>query len=90
MPPQALQFIKGARLGREHVDKIVAVIRQNPFSVGKSFDADRIFAALIELLAYLFHNGLNLLRVIAAADHEKIGERGDFAQIQNSNIGGFL
>jgi hypothetical protein len=45
---------------------------------------------LIELLADLFHDGLDLLGIASAADHEKIGEGGDFAQVQHANVQGFL
>jgi len=72
------------------VDQIIAVIRQNPFGVFEAFHADGIFAALIELLADLFHDRLDLLGIASAADHEKIREGGDFAQVQNANVEGFL
>ena len=68
----------------------VAVVRQNPLGVGEAFHADRIFAALIELLSDFFHNGLDLLRIAAAADHEKIRKGGDVAQVQHTNVQGFL
>jgi len=44
----------------------------------------------LQLRSDLFRDGLNLSRVAAGADHEKIGERGDFAQIQNTDIGSLL
>jgi hypothetical protein len=72
------------------VDQIIPVIRQNPFGVGEAFHADGILAAPFQLLADLFHDGLNLLGIAPAADDEKIGEGGDFAQIQDANIEGFL
>jgi hypothetical protein len=72
------------------MDQKIAVIGQNPFGVGKSFHADRIFAAPFQLLADLFHDGLDLLGIAPAADHEKVGEAGNFTQIQNANIEGFF
>jgi hypothetical protein len=72
------------------VNHIVAVISQYPFGVFEAFHADRVLAALIELLADLFHDGLDLLGIASAADHEKIREGGNFTQIQNSNVEGFL
>jgi len=72
------------------MDHVVAVIRQNPLGVGEAFHADRIFAASIQLLANFFHDGLDLLGITSAADHEEIRERGDFAQIQHANVEGFL
>ena len=88
--PQALQVIVLARLGGEDVDQIIAVIGQNPFGVFESFHADRIFAALVELRADLFADGLNLLGVGPAADHEEVGERGDFAQVKHTDVDRFF
>jgi hypothetical protein len=72
------------------MNQVIAVIRQDPFGVCEAFHANRIFAALIELKADLFHDGLHLLGIASAADHEKIREGGDFAQVQNANVEGFL
>jgi hypothetical protein len=72
------------------MNQIIAIIGQYPFGVGEAFHADWIFAATFQLLAHLFHNGLNLLGITAAADHEKIREGSHFAQIQNANVEGFL
>jgi hypothetical protein len=90
VPPQPLEFIKRPRFGRENVDQIIPVIRQYPFGVGEAFYADGIFATSFQLLADFFHDGLDLLGIASAADDEKIGERGDFAQVQNANIEGLL
>jgi hypothetical protein len=38
----------------------------------------------------LFADGLDLLRIRAAADYEKIGEGRDFAQVEHSNVDRFL
>jgi hypothetical protein len=90
MPPQALELIERAGFRREYVDQVVAIIRQDPFSVREAFHADRIFATLIELLANFFHNGLDLLGIASAADDEKIREGSYFTQVQNPNVDGFL
>jgi len=63
------------------VNQIIAVVGQDPFRVGESFHADRIFAALVELQANLFHDGLDLLGIASTADHKEIGEAGYFAQV---------
>jgi len=86
VPPQALEFIEGARFWREDVNQVIAIIGQDPFGVGEAFHADGIFAASFKLLADHFHDGLDLLWIASAADDEKIGEGGDFAQIQNANV----
>ena len=74
MPPQPLQFVKRACFGRKDVYQIVAVIGENPFGVRETFHADRILAAPFELLADLLHDGLDLLGIAPATDHEKIRE----------------
>ena len=51
VPPEALQFVISARLRRKHVDQVIAVIGQNPLGIPETFDADRIFAALLQLRA---------------------------------------
>ena len=68
------------------MNQIVAVIGQNPFRIGESFHANRIFAALIQLLANLFYDGLNLLGIISAADDKEICKSGDVAQIKNAYV----
>ena len=90
MPPQPLQFVERPRLGRKDVDQIIPVISQDPLRVGEAFHADGIFAALVQLLADLFHNGLDLFGIASSADHEEIRERSNLAQVQNSDVQGFL
>ena len=90
MPPQPLEFIERPRFGREDVNQVVPIIGQNPFCICEAFHADRILAAPFELLANLFHDGLDLFGIVSAANHEEIGESGNLAQIQNSNVDGFL
>ena len=90
VPPQPLEFIKRARFWREDVNQIIAIIGQDPFGVCEAFHADRILAALIELQSNLFHDGLELLGIASATDHEKIREGSHLAQVQNANVEGFL
>ena len=90
MPPQALKFIERASFRREHVNQIVPVIGQDPLCVCEAFHADWIFASLIQLLADLFDDRLDLLGIASAANHEKIREGGHFTQVQNANVEGFL
>lgn len=90
VPPEALQFVISARLLRKYVDQAIPVVRQHPFGIGEAFDTDRIFAAQLHLLRDLFRDGLNLFRIRAGADHEKVGERGYFAQVQYANVDRFF
>ena len=72
------------------MNQVVAVIRQDPIGVLEAFHADRIFTALSEFLSHFFHDGLDLLGITSAADHEKISEGSHLAQVQNANVEGFL
>ena len=72
------------------MDQVISVIGQNPLRVCEAFHAHRIFTAPFKLLADLFNDGLNLFGVVSAADHEKVRERGYVAQIQYTNVEGFL
>jgi hypothetical protein len=72
------------------VDQIIPVIGQNPFGVLETFHTDRVFAALGELPADLFDDGLDLFGIASAANHEEIGEGGNFTQVQNTNVESFL
>lgn len=72
------------------MNQIIAVIRQYPLGVCEAFHAHGMFTALIEPQAHLFHNGLGLFGIASAADHEKIGKGGHFAQVQNTNVESFL
>jgi len=90
MPPQPLQVVIRARLRGENVDEVIAVIGQYPLGVVETFHADRVLAPLCQLRADLFADGLNLLGIRAAADHKKVCERRDLAQIKHSNVDRFL
>jgi len=90
VPPQPLEVIISARLRGENVDQVIAIIGQNPFSIVEAFYADRVLAPLGQFRTDLFADGLDLLRIRSAADHEKVGERCDLTQIEDSNVDGFL
>ena len=72
------------------MNQVVAVIGQYPFGVCETFHAHRTLAAFIELTADLFGDGLNLFGIATGADHKKVGEGGDIAQIQYADVGRFL
>jgi len=88
--PQSVQIVVGARLFREHVDEVIAIIGQYPFGVREAFHAHRTLAAFIELPADLFSDGLNLFGIATGADYKKVGEGSDVAQIQHADVDGFL
>jgi len=90
VPPQSFEIVISARLGGEDVNEEVAVIHEYPLRVSESFHADRILAELFELRADLFGDGLNLLRIVARAEDEKVGERGDLTQVQHADVNGFF
>ena len=90
MPPQAFEIVEFAGVFRKDMDDEVAVIGQNPLGVVVAFDAVGAFAHLREFLADSIADCLDLPLIRAAADHEVISERGDFAEIKNADGGGFL
>jgi len=68
------------------VDQVVAVIEQDPLRVLVAFDAVRILAQLLQLDFDFVGDGLDLPGVGAAEDDEKIGKRGDFAEVEDLDI----
>lgn len=68
----------------------VAVIEQDPFPGVVSFRADRQFAKFLELFADLVGDRLSLARIRRRADHEIVGERSNFAEIEHQEIFGFF
>src|SRR5580700_7652202 len=84
--PEAIEIVVGAGFFGEDVDQIISVVGQHPFSVVVTFYANRIFAALVQLAADLFGDGLNLSGIRTGADYKKVGEGSDVAQIQHANI----
>ena len=90
VPPQAFQVVVFSRFRGEDVNQKIAIVGQHPLGVLETFHAYGTFTALVQLRADLFGDGLNLFGVAAGGDYEEVGERGDFAQIEHSNVGGFL
>lgn len=90
MPPKPVEVVVSPCFRREYVDQIVPVIGQYPFRVVKTFHADGVLPAFLQLQADFFADGLNLLRIGSAADYKKIGKGCDATQIQNPDIDGFL
>jgi hypothetical protein len=88
--PQTIEIVIGASFLGENVDQVVAIVCQNPLGILEALDTDRMLTMLVKLTADLFGDGLNLLGVATGGDDEKVGERGDFAQIQYPDVGGFL
>ncbi len=88
--PQAIEIVIRAGFLGENVDQVIAIIRQDPFGVFETLHADGVFSDIVKLAADLFRDGLNLFGITAGGDDEEIRERGDFAQIEHSNIGGFF
>jgi hypothetical protein len=56
------------------VNQVISVISQNPFRVCESFHAYRILAVFGQLPADLFTDGLDLFRIPARAENEKVRE----------------
>src|SRR5262249_28582805 len=90
MPPQALGIVKDARLLREDMHQVIAEIHQHPLGIRESLDTHRIFTGLLQLLADLLANRLNLTRIRSGADDEEIGERSHLAQVEYPDVDGFL
>jgi hypothetical protein len=88
--PQTIEIVIGASFLGENVDQVVAIVCQNPLGILEALDTDRVFSDLVKLTSDLFDDRLNLFGVAAGGDYEEIRERGDFAQIEHSNVGGFL
>ena len=68
----------------------VAVIHQYPFRRIISFNADRQLPDLLQALLNLIANRVPLPRVRNGADDEVIRERGNLAEIENTQVKGFL
>ena len=90
MTPEPLEIVVGTGFFRKNVDQVVAVIGQYPVRVLVTFDTDRVFAAMGEVNADFFTDGLDLARIRPGADDEEIRERCDFAQVQDFDIEGFF
>lgn len=72
------------------MNQIIPEIGQDPFGIREAFYADGVFAAFVELLPDLFADGLDLLRIAPAANHEEVGKRRYFAQIEHADVEGLL
>ena len=72
------------------MDQVIAKIGEYPLRIVVAFDADRMLAALCQLQADLFADGLNLLRIGAGTDQEEIGERGYVPEVEDSDVNRFL
>ena len=72
------------------MDEVVAVIHQNPFGVGVSFDADGHVSKSFEGDLDFVANGLILPDVGTGADDEEVSEAGDFAKVEYLDILGLL
>src|SRR5665213_1174997 len=72
--PETLKIVVGANFLRKNIDHVVAVVHQDPFSVGITFDARRNVAVLLQLHLDLIRYRLILPRIRAAADDQRIRE----------------
>ena len=88
--PEPFEIIVVAGLLGEDVDDKVAIIHQHPFGILMTFDVRRTFAGIGEALADLVADGLDLARIAAGADDEVVGKRGNLAQVENGDVGGFF
>lgn len=86
IPPKPLEIIVRARFFRKDVDEVISVIDQHPLGVLVAFHARWILASRLELQLDLVGDGLDLTGVRAAANHEIVGERGHFAQVEYGDI----
>lgn len=90
VPPEALQVIVRSCRLRENVDDEVAVIDQNPFGALITLDADRPPAGFFHAFSNLIANCLPLPGIAGRADYKVVGERGDFAEVEDFQIFGFF
>jgi len=73
------------------VNHQVAVIGENPLRLVEPFHAVRQFPRLpFDLQPDVLGDRLNLLRIVAGADDESVGEGSNRSQVQDLDIGGFL
>ena len=86
IPPQPFQIVIDARLIREDIDHVIAIVHQDPLGVPVSFDIAWKIAASFELLLNLIGDGLILPCVAAATDDQGIRETAYAAQIQHVNV----
>ena len=76
-------------LGEDVHDKI-DIIQQHPLGAVITLDIVRIMAIALEAQLDVVGDGLDLPRVGAGTDQEIIGEAGDFSQVENYQVQGFL
>lgn len=88
--PEALELVISTGGFGKDMHEEIAVIHQNPFGCIVPFDADRNFAGLLQLLFDFVADGMPLARIGRRADDKEIGERGNFANVENPQIGGFF
>jgi hypothetical protein len=90
VPPEPLQIVVGSGAIQKDVTDQVAIVLKDPLPVVVAFEADREFAAFLHLGVDLIANGLILAGVGAGTDQKIISETGDFSQVENYQIQGFL
>jgi len=84
--PEALEIVIGARLFQKNIDHVIAVVHQDPFSVGIAFHARRDVAVLLQFYLDLIGYRLILPGIGAVADDQRIREGSHVAQIQHADI----
>jgi len=88
--PQPFQPVKIPDRLVKYVHDNVAIIKQNPGTVGESLDAQRIKAMLFEIKLNRLRDGLRLAVRASAAQNKIIGNRCVCPDIQGDYIKGLL
>jgi hypothetical protein len=90
LTPQTIKIVKSAGLLGKNVHDQIGIVAENPFATFVALDAGRPFADLLQLVRDLVGNRLQLARVSAVADQEKVREGRYFSKVQNLDFSGFF
>ena len=89
--PQLLETVVGAFVRVENVDDHIGVIRDHPLARREAIDRVRLHAVLLaQPVLQIVQDRFQMRFARAGADHEKIGEAGQLAQIERDDVLGFF
>jgi hypothetical protein len=88
--PEPFQVVVAPRILGENVHHEISVIHQDPFRGIVTLDADRQLTHLLQLFLDLIANGMALPGIRNSTEDEKVSERGDLAEIEDTYVGSFL
>lgn len=89
--PQVLEAVVGPLVGVENVNDHIGVIRDHPLARGEALDGVRLHMVLLpQTVLKIVEDGFEMRFARAGADHEKVGEAREFAQVEDRDVLGFF